>query len=96
MSGVLVIAEINRIRRSDVLPAPRRHRQGALGQFRPVLLMVSGAARHGARGTSGGYRIRRTAAPGNRGRRWTAVDSVPHSARLAAAHRLPQRPGNLR
>jgi cobalt-zinc-cadmium resistance protein CzcA len=41
MSGVLVIAEINRIRRSDPdLPIREAIIRGALGQLRPVLLMV--------------------------------------------------------
>jgi cobalt-zinc-cadmium resistance protein CzcA len=41
MSGVLVIAEINRLRRSTPeLPVDRAIIQGALGQLRPVLLMV--------------------------------------------------------
>jgi cobalt-zinc-cadmium resistance protein CzcA len=41
MSGVLVIAEINRIRRSEPeLPIHDAIVQGALGQLRPVLLMV--------------------------------------------------------
>lgn len=41
MSGVLVIAEINHIRRSDPdVPVREAVVQGALGQLRPVLLMV--------------------------------------------------------
>ena len=41
MSGVLVIAEINRLRRSTPeLPVDQAIIQGALGQLRPVLLMV--------------------------------------------------------
>ncbi|MCZ2155790.1 MAG: CusA/CzcA family heavy metal efflux RND transporter [Bryobacterales bacterium] len=41
MSGVLVIAEINRLRRSDPnLPVCDAITQGALGQLRPVLMMV--------------------------------------------------------
>lgn len=41
MSGVLVIAEINRIRRAEPdLPARDAIIRGALGQLRPVLLMV--------------------------------------------------------
>jgi len=41
MSGVLVIAEINRLRRSEPdLPVREAIIQGALGQLRPVLLMV--------------------------------------------------------
>jgi cobalt-zinc-cadmium resistance protein CzcA len=41
MSGVLVIAEINRIRRSEPeLPVQEAIRQGAVNQLRPVLLMV--------------------------------------------------------
>ena len=41
MSGVLVIAEINRLRRSEPeLPVQQAIIQGALGQLRPVLLMV--------------------------------------------------------
>jgi cobalt-zinc-cadmium resistance protein CzcA len=41
MSGVLVIAEINRLRRSEPeLPVRAAIVQGALGQLRPVLLMV--------------------------------------------------------
>jgi heavy metal efflux system protein len=41
MSGVLIIAEINRIRRSEPgLPVHDAIIQGALGQLRPVLLMV--------------------------------------------------------
>lgn len=41
MSGVLVIAEINRIRRSEPdIPVRDAIIQGALGQLRPVLLMV--------------------------------------------------------
>ena len=41
MSGVLVIAEINRLRRSNpVLPVREAIIQGSLGQLRPVLLMV--------------------------------------------------------
>lgn len=41
MSGVLVIAEINRIRRSEPeLPVRQAIIHGALGQLRPVLLMV--------------------------------------------------------
>ncbi|MFN7925913.1 MAG: CusA/CzcA family heavy metal efflux RND transporter [Bryobacteraceae bacterium] len=41
MSGVLVIAEINRLRRSDPdLPVRQAIIQGSLGQLRPVLLMV--------------------------------------------------------
>jgi heavy metal efflux system protein len=41
MSGVLVIAEINRLRRSDPeLPVQQAIIRGALGQLRPVLLMV--------------------------------------------------------
>lgn len=41
MSGVLVIAEINRLRRSEPeLPVREAIVQGALGQLRPVLLMV--------------------------------------------------------
>lgn len=41
MSGVLVIAEINRIRRSEPeLPVHEAIRQGAVAQLRPVLLMV--------------------------------------------------------
>ena len=41
MSGVLVIAEINRLRRSEPeLPVREAIVRGALGQLRPVLLMV--------------------------------------------------------
>ena len=41
MSGVLVIAEINRLRRSEPdLPVHRAIIQGSLAQLRPVLLMV--------------------------------------------------------
>jgi cobalt-zinc-cadmium resistance protein CzcA len=41
MSGVLIIAEINRLRRSEPeLPVKDAIIQGALGQLRPVLLMV--------------------------------------------------------
>jgi cobalt-zinc-cadmium resistance protein CzcA len=41
MSGVLIIAEINRLRRSNPeLPIQDAIIQGALGQLRPVLLMV--------------------------------------------------------
>lgn len=41
MSGVLVVAEINRLRRSaPELSIPQAIIQGALGQLRPVLLMV--------------------------------------------------------
>ena len=41
MSGVLVIAEINRLRRSETdMPVRQAIIQGALGQLRPVLLMV--------------------------------------------------------
>jgi heavy metal efflux system protein len=41
MSGVLVIAEINRLRRSQPeLPASQAIAQGAVAQLRPVLLMV--------------------------------------------------------
>lgn len=41
MSGVLVIADINRLRRSQPeLPVQEAIVQGALGQMRPVLLMV--------------------------------------------------------
>lgn len=41
MSGVLVIAEINRVRRADPeMPLRAAIVQGALGQLRPVLLMV--------------------------------------------------------
>lgn len=41
MSGVLVIAEINRLRRQDPdLPVTEAIVRGALGQLRPVLLMV--------------------------------------------------------
>lgn len=41
MSGVLMIAEINRLRRSEPeLPVREAIIQGALGQLRPILLMV--------------------------------------------------------
>ena len=41
MSGVLIIANINRIRRSEPeLPVREAIVQGSLGQLRPVLLMV--------------------------------------------------------
>ena len=41
MSGVLIIAEINRLRRSEPdMPVRDAIVQGALGQLRPVLLMV--------------------------------------------------------
>ena len=40
MSGVLVIAEINRIRRSEGLPVMEAVMKGSLAQLRPVLLMV--------------------------------------------------------
>jgi len=41
MSGVLVITEINRLRRSNPdLPVREAVIQGSLGQLRPVLLMV--------------------------------------------------------
>ena len=41
MSGVLVVAEINRQRRADPdLPADQAIIRGSLAQFRPVLLMV--------------------------------------------------------
>ena len=41
MSGVLIIAEINRVRRSEPdLPIANAIIQGSLGQLRPVLLMV--------------------------------------------------------
>ena len=41
MSGVLVVAEINRIRReSPDLPVPEAIVEGALAQMRPVLMMI--------------------------------------------------------
>ena len=41
MSGVLVIAEINRLRRSNPeMPVPEAIVQGSLAQLRPVLMMI--------------------------------------------------------
>jgi cobalt-zinc-cadmium resistance protein CzcA len=85
MSGVLVIAEINRIRRSEPeLPIHDAIVQGALGQLRPVLLMVVVALLGmvpAARAAGIGSDVQRPLATVVVG--GTAVDSVPHSARLA-------------
>jgi cobalt-zinc-cadmium resistance protein CzcA len=41
MSGVLVVAEVNRLRRSDPeMPVADAVREGALAQMRPVLMMI--------------------------------------------------------